>query len=216
MYRATYPISSGNPVDGWWLKKTSGSGNMIWSGYLSSNVFLGVNVAQLSFTCYLSSTPTTINDVPYISIGTPGNVYSFAVSGLSWFTGAGEYTFIANLDGSSFGVSYFGDKKVSLVYNQSLSLESGSVASFNYSNYSAVSINLIQLRTTSSSVNLDFVAENMEIEIISGGSPVIESGTYQFLFTSAVVNQKYLHNATNYLYSYFFQQPMLSIVAYNS
>jgi DNA replication and repair protein RecF len=55
-----------------------------------------------------------------------------------------------------------------------------------------------------------------DIEIINGGGPVLESGTYQFLFSSSSVNQKYLHNATNYLYSYFFQKPMLSIVAYNS
>ena len=144
---------------------------------------------------------------------------AFSAANLTNFTGAGEYTFIANLNGSSPGVTYFGDKTIPLVYNLSYSANASGGAvptTFSYSSYNTASIQMFQISSRSSSNNINIVVENIQIEIISGGGPVLESGTYQFLFTSAVVNQKYLHNATNYLYSYFFQKPMLSIVAYNS
>ena len=226
MYLATYPISSGNPVDGWWFSKTSGAGSISWTTSLSSAVYLGLNLAQISFTCYISSTPTTIADLPYLVLpfiqqsSLNNLLLAFAAANLSNFTGPGEYTFIANLNGSSPGVTYFGDKTIPLVYNASYSSNltgGGSVpATFTYSSFNASFIQQFQLATRPSSTNINVVVENMQIEIINGGGSVIESGTYQFLFSSSAVNQKYLHNATNYLYSYFFQKPMLSIVAYNS
>jgi hypothetical protein len=222
MYLETYPISAGNPVDGWWYKKLNDSSVINWSGVLSSSLMLE-HVAQLSFTCYINSTPVTIQDVPYITMSMgAGNTgrFAFGVSDLEWFAGPNEYTFVVNINGSSPGVSYFGSTKVPLVYKKTLSAGYGYFDSdvFSDDDFNINPIDRIQLKITSDSDDLDFVAENMQIEINSKGEPypVIEYGTYQFLFTSAVVNQKYLHNTTNYLYLYFFQQPMLSIVEYNS
>ena len=225
MYLATYPISSGNPVDGWWYSKTSGTGSIAWTTSLSCPVYFGVNLAQISFTCYMSLNPTSVDNVPYLALpfinsATGDNMLlAFAVDASTNFTGAGEYTFIANLNGNSPGVTYFGDKTIPLVYNSAYSLNKsgGAVpATFNLSNYNASYIQKFQVATLPNSSNINMVVENLQVEIINGGGPVIESGTYQFLFSSSAVNQKYLHNATNYLYSYFFQKPMLSIVEYNS
>ena len=220
MYLATYPISSGNQVDGWWYSKTSGTGSISWKSSLSSPVYIGGNLAQISFTCYISSPPTNIYDLPYLVLPNINSnlVLAFSAENLTNITAAGEYTFIANLNGSSPGVTYFGDKTIPLVFNPAYSLNpDGEVpTSFTYSEYNASSIQHFNIATDPSSNNINMIVENMQVEIINGGGPVLESGTYQFLFSSSAVNQKYLHNATNYLYSYFFQQSMLDVVAYNS
>ena len=220
MYLATYPISSGNPVDGWWYSKSSGSGSISWKTSLSSPVYIGGNLAQISFTCYISSPPANIYDLPYLVLPNINNnlVLAFSAENLTNITAAGEYTFIANLNGNSPGVTYFGDKTIPLVFNPAYSLNpDGEVpTSFTYSEYNASSIQHFNIATDPSSNNINMIVENMQVEIINGGGPLLESGTYQFLFSSSAVNQKYLHNATNYLYSYFFQQSMLDVVAYNS
>ena len=212
IYTPTYPNGSSNALDGWrYYKPVSNTtdyvnwGNTITNGTGVTSTLIGANLTQAYFTCYILNTPSAVTDLPFLSMVLGASTFNFAMSSITGITGGKNYTFVANLNGVTAIENYFNS-----------SIQSLSLGSFVYASNTSNTLSFISVKSNPASTNVNFILQDIQVEVQSNGNANILSGTYQLLFMNSSVNDKYVHNATNYLYSYFFQKPMLSIVAYNS
>ena len=212
IYTPTYPNGSSNALDGWrYYKPVSNTtdyvnwGNTITNATGVTSTLTGANLTQVYFTCYILNTPSAVTDLPFLSMVLGASTFNFAMSSITGITGGKNYTFVANLNGVTAIENYFNS-----------SIQSLSLGSFVYASNTSNTLSFISVKSNPASTNVNFILQDIQVEVQSNGNANILSGTYQLLFMNSSVNDKYVHNATNYLYSYFFQKPMLSIVAYNS
>jgi hypothetical protein len=212
IYVSTYPIGSLNTIDGWrYYKPVSNTtdyinwGNTITNATGVTSTLTGSNLTQVYFKCYIFNTPIAVADLPFLSIVLGASIFNFTMSSITGITGGKSYTFVANLNGTVSIENYFNS-----------SIQSLSLGSFVYASNTANTLSFISVKSNPASTSVNFILQDIQVEVQSNGNANILSKTYQMLFMNASVNDKYMYNATNYLYSYFFQQPMLSIVSYNS
>jgi len=213
IYISTYPNGTSFPVDGWrYYKPVSNTtdyinwGNRITNSTGVTSTLTGANLVQIYFTCHILTTPGAVTDLPFLTMTLSGTTFNFAMSSITGITAGNSYTFVANLNGGGTNLTNYFNSSI-----QTLSL-----GSFVYASNSANTLSFISVRTNPASTAVNFILQDIQSDVQSNGNANILSGTYQLLFMNSNVNDKYMYNATNYLYSIFFRQPMLSIVTYNS
>jgi hypothetical protein len=94
------------------------------------------------------------------------------------------------------------------LYNSiSNSYISGSFANFSSTTLNALSclpVSYVGIRTVSTSKNISIIINSKSLDI-NATSRTIKPGSYTYLYTSSVVNNKYTYAAINNLYSYLFK-----------
>ena len=202
-----------------------------------NSVILGSNIAQIYFTCYIPVIPASdaswgYHELPMLQIsiltGSTVSTLTFKMLSSAMITAPGNYTFIANLnDPVGVNSNYFNSEVVLLSYvgtvtytgvSQSLyasnltAVEGATTAAvFNYISFIMASIQFISVKSSPLRKS-NFIISNIQTEVVSNGNFTIIPGTYEFLFTNATVNDKYMHNAINYLYSALYKNNVTVIV----
>jgi len=202
-----------------------------------NSVILGSNIAQIYFTCYIPVIPASdaswgYHELPMLQIsiltGSTVSTLTFKMLSSAMITAPGNYTFIANLnDPVGVNSNYFNSEVVLLSYvgtvtytgvSQSLyasnltAVEGATTAAvFNYISFIMAGIQFISVKSSPLRKS-NFIISNIQTEVVSNGNFTIIPGTYEFLFTNATVNDKYMHNAINYLYSALYKNNVTVIV----
>jgi hypothetical protein len=162
-----------------------------------------------------------------------GNVICWRLQSLTNITPNKLYTFVANFNPEIMGdENIFNSTLVRIPIDLSLSALSSSTSSpglvsitstiyttlYNsyisgsFANFSSTTLNALSclpvsyvgIRTVSTSKNISIIINSKSLDI-NATSRTIKPGSYTYLYTSSVVNNKYTYAAINNLYSYLFK-----------
>jgi hypothetical protein len=223
----TPSTSSTSPlVDGWYFKNESTTSNGVtkstkiqWgSEFVDSNngytANLSTNVNQIYFTVYLTQT----SGLPFLVLYTPlytgssndwyGHKAFFSYTGT--ISTAGYYTFVADISGGSNVTPAVMNSTIkTLTYSKDYSSPSSDTfADFKTSISSSPNLYYFTVQTSDqlvsgSIVNTELTLTDINVEM-NNVNAYINSGTYKFIFTNAVVANNFLYNALNDLYNQFY------------